>query len=71
MKATIDDLRKEQWLRRRNTGEIKWITKDGKEIPINEMSDSHLENAINCMIKTKEMNDIAAEYAAYVAERFE
>ena len=71
MKATIDDLRKEQWLRRRNAGEIKWITKDGKEIPINEMSDSHLENAINCVIKAMEMQDIAAEYAAYVSERFE
>lgn len=71
MKATIDDLCKEQWLRRRNAGEIKWITKDGKEIPINEMSDSHLENAIQCVIKAKEMEDIAWEYAAYVAERFE
>lgn len=64
MKATYKDLLLEKWLRMREKKEIVWTTKDGKEIPINEMSDSHLDNAINHIVKKKEFDDIAAEYAA-------
>ena len=44
MKATIKDLELELWLRKRERGEIVWTTKSGAEIPINEMSDTHIEN---------------------------
>lgn len=65
MKADIDDLVLERWLRARDRGEIVWITKSGDEIPINKMTDSHLENAINMIRKKNEFNDAAAEYDAY------
>lgn len=66
MTATIEDLERELWLRRRERGEIKWKTRDGKEIPINEMSDSHLENAIRYTIRMNELSEHACEYAAYI-----
>ena len=55
MKADLKDLELEQWLRAREKGEIKWVTKDGREIPINEMTDTHLENAINYIVEREEM----------------
>ena len=68
--ATLDDLKKEAWLRCRNAGEIVWRTKEGKEIPIKEMSDQHLLNAINRLIDRNEFNEIAAEYNAYIEQHF-
>ena len=49
--ATLEDLELEKWLRERQNRSICWKTKKGEEIPINEMTDSHLENAINHLIK--------------------
>ena len=69
--ATIDDLVKERWVRNRNNGTLKWVTKDGKEIPIKDMTDEHLENAIKALIKIREYNDIAAEYAASIDAVFD
>ena len=61
MLATIDDLRLELWLRRRNSGEIYWKTKDGLDIPINQMSDSNITNAIKSIRDKREMRDIVME----------
>ena len=61
MLATIDDLRMELWFRRRNAGEIRWKTKEGLEIPINQMSDSHIVEAIKCVRDLREMRDIVME----------
>lgn len=73
MKANLNDLKLELWLRQRNRGEIIWDTKDGKEIPIGEMSDEHLINAIKRLLKYYEkkkeiddLNDLALEYEAYL-----
>ena len=41
-KADISDLQLEQWLRRRNAGLLVWQTKDGTEIPVKDMTDSHM-----------------------------
>ena len=49
MNATLEDLLIEQWLRRRNTGELKWETKNGDKLSIKNMSDAHLANAIKCL----------------------
>ena len=47
--ADIDDLKLEQWIRQRNSGQIMWKTKDGREISIKDMSDTHLVNTIRLM----------------------
>lgn len=62
MKATLEDLERELWLRDRNAGTIIWTTKDGKEIPINEMSDEHLLNTINMIKRVKNYQERDQEY---------
>lgn len=54
--ATLSDFKLERWMRRRNTGQIAWQTKDGKVIPIKEMTDEHLEHTIR-MIERRERED--------------
>lgn len=70
MKAEYNDLVLERWLRARQKGEIVWVTKSGDEIPINKMTDSHLENAIRHIAHSDKINDMACEFEAYISERF-
>ncbi len=55
--ATIIDLRMELWYRMRERNLVVWKTKDGTEIPINEMSDLHLLNAFKHSIRHNEIQD--------------
>lgn len=56
--ATIQDLIFELWLRQRNSSNISWITRDNTNIPINEMSNKHLVNAIKMLYRrSKKEND--------------
>lgn len=47
MIANIDDIRLEQFLRNRNSGKLVWKTKEGRIIPLKELSDEHLTNILN------------------------
>ena len=57
--ATLEDLEKELWLRKRE--KMMWTTKDGKLIPLKEMSTRHILNAINYLETLDEMNNICME----------
>lgn len=63
MKARLKDLYKELWLRDRNSGELVWEGKDGS-VPIREMSDEYLNNAIRAMEQQEHMLDCWADYEA-------
>ena len=54
IKAGLNDLQLELWLRQRENGSIVWQTKNGHTIPIDKMSDEHLINAINHMTEYNE-----------------
>ena len=58
MKATIEDLKLELWLRLREQGKILWETASGEEKPINEMSKEHIENAISYFERKAERDEI-------------
>ncbi len=45
--ASLDDLKKELWLRRRDKGVLVWKDSQGNITPIKDMEDSHLINTIN------------------------
>lgn len=64
MTPTLDikDLLQEQWLRKRNQGKLVWTTKDGKQIPLKDMTDQHIQNAINCLTRNEEMKDAAYDF---------
>lgn len=53
-RATIQDLKLELWLRQRNSGSIIWTTKNGKNIPIKDMDNNHLVNALKMLLIQKE-----------------
>ncbi len=57
MIATIEDLKLEFWLRKRENGEILWKTKKGEFIDIRKMSDNHLKNTINMLERNAEYSE--------------
>ncbi len=59
--ATLQDLLLEKWLRRREEGSLVWTTKEGKVIPIKELSDQHLINIVNMLIYNEQKRQEAEE----------
>ena len=61
MIATLNDLLLEKWLRDRESEKLVWETKNGDKIPIKRLSDSHLTNIINYIIKVEDKRAEAEE----------
>lgn len=64
MRPTYEHLLLERFLRDRTT--LTWKTKDGKEIPLSELSDEHLNAIIVCMERKQhrqmELDDALGSY---------
>ena len=68
--ATRTDLVKELWLRERNSGALVWVTASGEKIPVKDMTDSHLKNAIRKISEIEELNEIATEFDAFMSNQW-
>lgn len=62
LKANLEILKLEAFLRLRNNGQIVWKTKSGKVMPIKDMTDSRLYNSI-AMLERAEDSYIEIEEA--------
>lgn len=56
-KATLNDLYMERWFRLRNKGMLCWRTKEKQMVPLREMTDEHLLNAIRLMEQQNYLNN--------------
>ena len=70
IKADIRDLELELWLRQRNNNSIVWTTKQGDNIPINQMTDEHLINAIKLSKKIIDRQNFLLEREGDVVNLF-
>ena len=56
VKANLSDLRLELQLRKRDS--LYWETKDGKQIPLKQMSTEHIIKALNYFKRIREQKEL-------------
>lgn len=56
VKANLSDLQLELWLRKRDS--LYWETRDGKQIPLKQMSTEHIVNALNYFKRAQEQKEL-------------
>lgn len=61
VKAELSDLELELWLRRRESGDIAWETKDGKLIKLKDMETSHIINALRYFSKYEDLEGLTMD----------
>ena len=59
---TRHDLERELWLRKRERDELVWTTKSGEQIPLRNMTDEHIKNALKCMERSEERMEHSYDY---------
>lgn len=57
--ADYNDFERELWLRKREN--IVWKTKDGKVIPLQEMTTEHIVNVMNMLERNDMIEEIVVE----------
>jgi len=60
--ANLSDLLLERFLRLRESGDLVWTTREGKRVPVKEMTDKHLQNTINMLLRQKEEEDFLLDH---------
>lgn len=68
MKAAFKDVFTEYWLRKRNNGTLVWTTKEGKNIPIKDLSDDHLVNILNMFLRAQAEQEEQEEIMSHLED---
>ena len=59
MRANLRDLEMELWLRRRKN--LTWVTRDGKQIAIEDLTEDHLKNIIAMIRRDNSVSDLIGD----------
>lgn len=57
MSASLEELKFERFLRKRNSGQLVWKASNERVIPIKDLEDEHLDNIIQ-MLSSKKEKDV-------------